>query len=169
MARQFQRSARQEKDWLTIPGFNLGLVSESTFIGGSLPFTTSSTILRMLGEYVIGLNGPAPTAQDGAFITVGIGVVSSDAFAAGGGSMPDPNAEGGYPWLYWRSHPMFFRTTTEDPSDGRGSIRVTFDVKSMRKVKASQSLVPVIQYADVSGLPALRIDFGATRVLVGGQ
>ncbi len=158
--------ARLAKQWESFNAIQRALTADATLQGTSLASTTAQTILRMLGSYII-CPTSAPVAGDAALVVVGIGVVSTDAFAAGAGSMPDPGAEPDYPWLYWKSHGFFFPTNTADPSAASGSIRVDFDIRSMRKMKPRESLAWVIEYIDLAGTPPLQLDIAHTRVLIG--
>ena len=134
---------------------------------GSVTFSTMpGTILRMLGEYVI-FPTSAPAAGDEATLTVGIGIVSTDAFNAGSGSVPEPRNDSFYPWLYWASHMLAFSGTGTDPSQAGGSVRKVFDIGSMRKVKPGESLVLVGEYVNITGNPPLTLAVGDTRVLFG--
>ncbi len=159
------------KQWAFIPAIQLSPTSATTLLGGSLAFAEANTVLRMLGGYLITPDG-ATVAGDAAQLTVGIGVISTDAFAAGAGSVPDPNGEPEYPWLYWRDHQLRYPSATtvlkgEGDQTGAGTERVHFDIKSMRKLKPRESLVFIVSYTDVTGTPPLKLDVGRTRVLIG--
>ncbi len=93
------------KHWHSIGPVNLALTSTSTAIGGSLALDGPWTVLRMLGEFLLNFDPEGTIAiNDKATITLAVGVVSTDAAAAGAGSVPDPNVEPDYPWLYWSEH-----------------------------------------------------------------
>ncbi len=158
---------RMDKEWNSIPGIDLNLAASATASGGFLSLGTAGTILRMIGEYII-TPRLAPTAVDSVFISLGIGVVSSDAAAAGAASLPDPAGEPDFPWLFWATHSFFFSTTTTDPSDAGSSLRRAFDIRSMRKMKPRESLIFVVEYANVIGNPDMQINLAQTRVLIGG-
>jgi len=159
------RGPRMAKHWHFIPGSSIGFTASSIFISGSLALDGPWTVLRMLGEYIITPTS-APAAGDNVTLAFGIGVVSSDAVGAGSASMPDPIAEPDYPWLYWSEHDFSFATTSADPAGEGGSLRQPFDIKSMRKLKPRESLVFVVEYANVVGNPPLTASISATRVLV---
>ncbi len=166
MARSHGGGSRLGKQWNFMLGQSNALTVDATVIAaGSIGFSTSQTILRMLGEYIITPTS-ATTALDSALVVIGIGIVSTDAFGAGAGSMPDPAAEPDYPWMYWASHQFFYLGTAAAGNDSE-SIRRFFDIRSMRKVTPRQSLVVVAQYVDNAGAPPLNLNFGQTRVLVG--
>ena len=121
--------------------------------------------MRLIGEYTIAATS-APAASDEVVIGVGIGVVSTDAAGAGSSAMPDPLGEPEYPWLYWKAHPLFFAGTDPEGAGQNYSLRQSFDVKSMRKLKPRESLVLVLQYLDVAGTVPITIAHGHTRVLL---
>ena len=143
------------------------IASATTSLGGSLAFSIPATILRMRGEIFAITDGAAES--EALSMTLGIGVVSSDAFAAGAGSMPDPGGEPEYPWLYWTA--FFIINQSGDTASTPGeqnqigqAYRLRFDSKAMRKVKPGQSLTWVIQTDNAT---AADIFLGQTRVLIG--
>ena len=102
---------RMAKHWHVIAGVSLSFTVDVTGLGGGLALDGPWTAIRMLGEYTIGPDA-APAAGDQCTIGVGIGVVSSDAFAVGSTAMPDPVGEPEYPWLYWAEHDFHFVDTS---------------------------------------------------------
>jgi len=136
-----------------------------TQVVSALAFSTADTVLRMLGEYTIAPT-TAPTALDRAILTMAIGVVSSDAFAVGASAVPDPASEPEYPWLFWASHALHFTGTSVDGGAAGISVRRSFDVRSMRKMKPRESLIWVSEYSDLAGAPPLTATAGITRVLL---
>ncbi len=168
MANGSRSGTRMSKQWGGLSSGTSSLTGDGTsIISGSLAFLESSTILRMIGEYLICGDSTAPVAADGVVLTVGIGVFSTDAVTAGSASMLDPGDEPEFPWLYWAAHSLFFPDTSQNVSLGARAVRRDFDVRSMRKMKPRESLVAVVQYANVAGNPPLRVQWGQTRVLVG--
>ena len=161
------RGQRQRKHWHAIPGGPLLLTANGTGLGGVFSLDDPATVLRMLGEYIISFT-PNPVGLDAVIIGVGIGVVSSDAATAGAASVPDPDGEPDYPWLYYASHPLFSTGTDPTGSGAAGaSVRRVFDVRSMRKMKPRESLAMIFEYVDVTGTPPITITIGETRVLFG--
>ncbi len=158
---------KRRKQWSAIPGIAFGMTADSTNGAGSLGFAEACTVLRMLGEYTIFPTSP-PVAGDEVVVTIGIGVISSDAAALGATAFPDPSEEPEYPWLYWASHGFGYNGTLEESALLSSSLRQKFDVRSMRKIKPRESLQMVVQYADVgsAGDPPLTIVTGVTRVLI---
>ncbi len=164
MARNFPQK-RMLKQWTSIPGRTDNLAADTTVgIGGFTP-GEPVTVLRMLGSYTI-TPRLAPVAIDEVDIGIAIGVVSLDAFTAGGASLPDPLGNPEYPWLFWVRHGFFFATTSADPSSAAGSVRQSFDIRSMRKMKPNETLVRVVQYGNVTGNPDMMILNESVRVLV---
>ena len=160
------RTPRCRKEWAGLPGFVLDLTGDATGIGGLIAFAGGGfMVLRMIGEYII-----TPTsgtvALDDVCITMAIGVVSSDAAAAGAASLPDPADEPEYPWLYWADHNFFFGGTSANPGSEVSARAIKFDIRSMRKLSPRESLVWVVQYVNGAGDPLMHIGVGQSRVLV---
>jgi len=154
---------RMRKQWSAIAhgtaDFTTNAVTVVSGIGGS-PFT----VLRMIGEYVLDPTA-APGVNDECIISVGIAVISDDAFVTGSTAVPEPGTDPGYPWLYWGSHVMSYRTTGLDPAAPGAGARIAFDVKSMRRLVAAQTLALIVQYEDVAGAPPTSFTIGNVRVL----
>ncbi len=166
--RPFVRGQRMPKHWHFIPGANLAFTGNATGVGGSLALDGPWTVIRMLGEYLIHFTGGSTIViGDKATFALGIGVVSSDAVAAGAASLPDPAGEPEYPWLFWTSHELAAIEADALQRGGElGVIRRSFDIRSMRKLKPRESLVFVAQYVDVAGTPFIDVAIAQTRVLV---
>ncbi len=163
-----RRGPRQVKEWTAIPSINLGLTASGTSLGGSIGFNEPRTVLRMIGEYVMqGTGGQTFAESDSAKIALAIGVISSDAFAAGAGSVPDPAGEPEYSWLFWAEHEFLFPSATDDGNTAGSSLRRSFDIRSMRKMKPRESLAVVVEYADLTGAPPITVSIAQTRVLFG--
>ena len=159
------RGNRMTKAWSAISSGVFGFTVNATALMGSRAFAEARTVLRLLGEYVA-VPSAAPAANDQAIITVGIGVVSTDAATLGSTAMPDPFDEPEYPWLYWASHDFLFEDTSLDVGGHSTGLRRSFDVGSMRKIKPRESLVFVAQYTDVAGGPPMIFSASSTRVLL---
>ena len=161
------RVPRKEKMWGSILGQSLAMTADGTFGVAGTGFSSSQTVLRMLGEYLISATGTI-LAGDAATITCAIGKISSDAFALGPTAWPDPAGEPDYPWLYWASHPVRWPEGGA-PVQGReipGVVRHSFDIRTMRKFKPRETLVFVAQYADRVGTPPVTLEVGQIRVLM---
>ncbi len=155
---------KKAKLWVGAGGGTQAFTGSATVIIGNHAFTSPQTVLRMLWEYTIAPTA-APTAGDRAEIAVAVAKVSTDAFTAGAASMPDPVTEEGFPWLYWASHPFFFRDTTLDSNSRATNLRHTIDIRTQRKFSSDQSLVIIAQYFDGNGNPPLTIVGGGMRIL----
>ena len=164
MARPRTGFPRKDKSWTGLLFSTLLLTADSTNLAGSLVAGEFVTIMRMIGEYLISPT-VAPAADDAVVISVGFGIVSTDAFAAGAGSVPDPAAELEYPWLYWAEHPLSFDLSAAFTSVA-GAVRHSYDIRSMRKLKRGQSLARVVQYSNIGGNPPVTVHMGGTRVLI---
>jgi len=142
----------------------LALQTDSlTLLVASLAFTGPFTVMRMIGEYGFQSDG-TPTDGDAALVCVGIGVMTTDAVTAGATALPDPHDEPEFPWLYWREHIYMADAVLTNPTI---SLRQQFDIRSMRKMKARESLVMVVQYEETLLTPNLRFAAARTRVLLG--
>ncbi len=160
------RSSRMLKHWHVLGGIANNLTANGTFIGAPLNLDGPWTVIRMLGEYAISIGATAPTALDNVTLGFGIGVVSTDAASAGAASVPDPFSEPEYPWLFWAAHNLFFPTTTQTNAGAGASVRRSFDIRSMRKIKPRESLIAIAEYVDIVGTPPVHLDWSITRVLV---
>ena len=165
------RNARQNKQWSSIPSLKIDMTADGNKGGSILDFAEAATVLRMIGEYILVPTGVASAADD-VRIGIGIGVVSSDAAALGATALPDPIGEPEYPWLFWAVHGLYFAAATsgtagQGPQGFGGSLRRSFDVRSMRKLKPRESLVAVVEYSDGTGTPPITIKMSNTRVLLG--
>ncbi len=166
MADRF-RTPKMAKEWSNIPGASVDVSGFGTFVGGNLAVSVPGTVIRMLGEYTI-TSRATLAALDSALVAVAIGFVSTDAATVGAASMPDPNSEPEFPWLYWASHPLSSTGAGSDNSDQTNgiSVRKSFDVRSMRKFKPGRSLIVVIEAIDTAGNMPITVTLGATRVLI---
>jgi len=167
MARHRDSRGRMPKHWdklsfLTPQDFTASSTSSTAGLG----LDEAWTVIRLMGEYTI-IPTAAPVAGDAMNFGVGIAVVSADAFAvAAGAALPDPAVDLNYPWLYNAVHAFHFGTTSVDPQSAGGSLRHSFDVKSMRKIKPQETLCIIFQYVDAVGTPPMTVMQGAVRVLI---
>ena len=140
------RTARRQKQWARIPGFVTSFSADGTQAPAGFATAAGSqpTVMRMLGEYTI-VADTAPVVAESAFLTVGIAVVSTDAFALGSTAMPDPAIELEFLWLYWAEHGF---------------------IRSMRKLRARETLAVILQYAVTNGTPDIRMLMSSTRILL---
>jgi len=161
------RVPRKEKQWGFLPGVETALTADATVGLASLAFSSKQTVLRMIGSLLLTPTGTV-TALDSARIVFAIGRVSTDAATLGATALPDPAGEPEYPWLYWTTMQVRFASSGA-PATGRavgGSMRESFDIRSMRKFSPGESLISVVQYVDRVGAPALTLDQSEIRVLL---
>ncbi len=173
MARRFrsQEYQRMTKQWISaqVGGTN-SHTANSTNLLAALSFFDPETVLRIRGTWQVAFRA-ATTALDEAIITLAIGVVSTDAAAAGAGSVPDPVSDSEYPWIFYDIVHMFSPFAIDGTgSDDSGALIVRRDIdsKAMRKIKPGQDLIMVSQYVDSNGTPAVQVS-GNTRVLIGSR
>ena len=155
------------KQWTSLLALGTSVNSDELVQGAALAFASPSTILRIRGAVQASFDS-TNTVGDDLALTWAIGIVSSDAFAAGVSAMPDPAGEPEYPWLWWGT--MFLHseeTAVPAAAWGTHSMRLEVDSKAMRKVSPGQSLVWLMQATSQVGAPLTNIDFMQTRVLVG--
>ena len=171
MARNFTpRYQRKEKLWAaTNLGGSVAITGNSTnLLGSFLNFATSDTVMRIRGHYFIAL-GATVAALDEALISIGIGVVSTDAAVVGSSAMPDPGEEPNFPWIWYDLHRVFSPFAVDGTGSDDSGVTIhrgTVDSKAMRKLKSGQSMVVVVQYQDANGTPPVKVGFDA-RVLIG--
>ena len=168
MARSFS-GRRMTKEWNGTLRSTQAFTSDAqTLILGAVSFLIPATVLRMIGEYTIGNGTAGVTAGDQCAMTIAIAKVATDAFTLGATAMPDPSVEPQYPWLFWRSHALWWNVSETASGGGAATtVRQGFDVKTMRKIKPSETLVVVAQYEDLAGLPPVQVAMGPVRVFIG--
>ncbi len=157
------------KQWDILLGFVTSVNSTSTIVGGSLAFSSPATILRMLLQPSKFWMDATKQADDRISLTWAIALLSTDAVALGATAVPDPGDEPEFPWLFWKSIALGSELAAAEEATGVAVFAETdvINIKSMRKVKPGESLVWVMQFADVSGAPSTEIRLGAARVLIG--
>ena len=157
------------KAWDAIPGALQNLSANGTTAPAGISFTGPQTILRSRGEILLQMDENT-LAADNALIAMALGIMSTDAFAAGGASLPDPSGNADYPWLWWQTINLATNFTLAAGSDqvaGMTTRVVQVDSKAMRRVKPNETLSLVFQYVNVSGNPTIQVDAGLIRVLFG--
>jgi len=168
MARRYNRKI-DFKQWDGIPSWQQTISVDSTRAGSSLGFLIPATILRVRSRILISNDSPADTEQVN--LAFGLGIVSSDAVAAGAGSLPDPDGEPEYPWLWWDDIAIQSFGGAVSPVEitpfGEGCREIIVDSKAMRKVKPGETLTWVSSSFRVAGTPTLSVMGSITRVLIG--
>ena len=154
------------KQWTLIPSITLTGGTAATNLGGGLEFAVPATVLRCrcrIGAYF----DASMQAGDVMGIALGLGIVSSDAFDAGAASVPDPNVEAEYPWLWWGMTMLGSEITLGHEEYGQHSQVFEVDTKAMRKVKPRETLCWILQRTLAVGSPTTIVRIGVSRVLIG--
>ncbi len=167
MARGHRGRTIDFKNWDSMPGSVLQSSAVGTKVTGSfLSFTRPCTILRVRAR-IWGALDATKQVGDEFSSTIGLGIVSTDAFTAGAASMPDPDSEPGYPWMWWSTLDLRSEVAAASEDWGISQQIIEVDTKAMRRVQPEQTLVYVIQHILATGAPVTNFCFGTSRVLVG--
>ena len=167
MARRGHGRVIDYKAWTFMPSSTVQVGTSATTLGaGLLNFDAPGTILRCRGYFQASMDATKQVGDD-MTMSLGLGIVSSDAAAAGAGSMPDPSGEPEYPWIWWGQLKLRAYLTGGAESWGTTAQRIEIDSKAMRRFKPSQSLVLIVQSSTSTGSPVVDYDFGQIRVLIG--
>ncbi len=167
-ARNQRQSPRRSKIWNDGPLTTVLTITGSATASWTLGQTALGgvTIARIHG--VIDLILTATAASSNGFIgAVGLGIVTTDAFLAGGASLPDPL--GDQAWGGWLYHQHFdVRSITATLADGVNASschqRIEIDTKAMRKMKPNETLMGRIETTETG--TATMLAFANTRMLV---
>ena len=172
MARRFARPGKKLdfKTWAALPSVTVTGTGATTLLGGGLLFLVPATILRIRG-FVNCIFDAAVQVGDAMQIGLGLAIVSDDAFNAGAGSMPDPQGDPEFPWLWWKSLELLAvstnATAVNNTGWGMAAQRYEVDSKAMRKIHPSQTLCWIAQLTSAQGAPDTTVTLGQTRVLFG--
>ena len=151
------------KQWSSIPAVTNTLTGATTQQGGALSFLVSATILRIRG-YVQAHFMATVQVGDEIQLAFGLAVVSTDAFTAGAGSMPDPFGDPEFPWLWWGQIQLesisVAASAVNNGGWGLAAQRLEVDSKAMRKMKLSEFLVWINQANSPSGSPDITVILG---------
>jgi len=154
------------KQWDGIPGLIAEVTGTSTTLAGALSFTTPATLLRFRG-YVGAMFDETMQAGDQMDLVFGLAIISTDAFNAGPGGVPDPASEPEFPWIWWKGMRLDAFSASAQNAYGSTNQRYEMDSKAMRKIKPGETVVMVTQVAGAIGAPVTLLDIGQIRVLIG--
>ena len=158
----------REKSWVELPAASSSVSASGTFIvSGILDFIGPGTLLRFRCNDILITMDATKQAADTIRLTFGLGIVSTDAAAAGAASMPDPLSDTDYPWIWYGDYIVRSEVAAATEALGSSVIRFSADSKAMRRVKPLQSLLWVMQASGAAGVPTTLVDVGTTRVLLG--
>jgi len=167
MGHDFRGPTIREKSWIPLPRTITSFSADAVFLGGVLDFVGPGTLLRFRCNDILLTFDATQQVDDDINITLGLGIVSTDAAAIGASAMPNPVEQIDYPWVWWGNYTLRSQLAAGVNALGSSVVRFAADSKAMRRVKPSQSLVWVIQSSGASGGPATVVDIGVTRVLIG--
>ncbi len=155
------------KQWSATPALVSTVSTDGTALGGGLDFVVPATILRIRG-FVQAIFDATMQAGDLMILTYGIAIISTDAFNAGSGSVPDPSGDPEYPWMWWgQMRLQAFVAAGHEGGWGPTGQRLEVDTKAMRKIKPSETLTTVFQRTGTAGAPATDVTIGQMRTLIG--
>jgi len=156
MARQFQaRAARRKTQWAGMGDFGGGanlptfrtvgtsspaILSQGLVVGGALGLVDEEvTITRMIGHLNLFINSATASAES--TVAVGVGVARVEAINAGVGSLPDPESQPDFEWLYYTV--VGLRNGQAGDPDGStiASQMIPFDVRGQRVLRSGSSMV----------------------------
>ena len=139
--------------------------NQTAIIGqGIVPNVEGLTIVRIRGELILQAQA-IDAATSSTRITCGICKVTSDAFTAGAGSMPEPEGDVFWDgWMWWSTFGFDFNITTLG-LDGVNCIRVAIDTKAMWKFEVGYTLALIAQVSDSVGATTMGIA-AETRTLL---
>jgi len=162
-----RRGRGPDYTWGAIPGLEVSFTAAgTTTLSGTLFFTQAQTVSRIRSLGFMCMLDATQQVGDLVEMAVGLAVVSTDAAAAGAGSMPDPFGDSGYPWLWWGAFHLRSEQATGINQLGSSVYRSgPIDSKAMRRVKDGQSLIWVGEVIQTVGAPVTLFDMPPTRVL----
>ncbi len=165
MARQ-TRGRRSDYEWLGVCGTvtALDLAVNAVQIGTTgFVSEVSQTLIRVRGRVFGQLD--IAGVDERVMVAVGLIVVSSEAFAAGAGSVPSPGSDSEAPWL-WHDHLSMSSGAEAAVVTDAYFDRIQIDNKAMRRLKPNENIAfmaEVCATADMGG--SLDLMYGL-RVLV---
>ncbi len=127
--------------------------------GVTLVGDSEVTIVRTRGQLIIQVN-LATSASDGMNGAVGLGIVSSEAFAAGAASVPGPFSQPdwqGWFWHeYWSVYGVAAQSAGQDVArNANVDQRIVIDSKAMRKLKFNEVIFGCWEVAAETGTAAI--------------
>ena len=169
MARGFrsvQQAPKRQYIWSNVLIFSAGTgigTAKSTGALGALGVATSgATLVRTRGQLMFHMDTGA--AFDAITVAVGLGIFSSDAFAAGAASLPGPITDVDYDWIYHRVALLESFSATESDASIQQNLQIELDSKAMRKMKPSQTMGFVFEGSIVAGAPTFDFSVAARQL-----
>ena len=153
---RFQRTgggSRRRTSWFGGPRGGTGVLSSS----GSLLIATGFqivadgiTLVRTRGELLVQLE-TVGAAGDGWRVAAGLCIVSENAFGVGITAVPTPIADDswdGWLWYWTGTLSAVSANESEVSSSLAAQARIVIDSKAMRKVKASDVIIAVVEIVE---------------------
>ena len=134
-------SPRRMYDW---GGFSFGPVTLTTtqaILGNNLLDIEPVTLVRSRGFLLI--KGTPDAIADNAVVSLGLIVVSDNAAAVGGTSVPGPGNDPDAPWIWHQFVPLQAGSTGLLGDDIGSVVRVEIDSKAQRKLGINETLILV--------------------------
>ena len=150
-ARTFRRGTRRKTEWggfgdqaggaalpdviaIAAGAGNRQILSKDIVTAGLAAVAAQEyTITRMIGHLTVALN--VTTAVATATIAVACGIAREDAITAGVASLPAPEDDPDFEWLFYSS--IFLKNPNDTSQTGPASTRIiSFDVRGQRIVRA---------------------------------
>ena len=166
--RGFQRSGRKQRQTVWSAGpFSAAIQSATAGVNTIIDTGQSSgggvTIIRIRGELTMWLEVVTAIGDGFTRVGAGIGIVSTDAFSAGAGSMPAPLSDpgwGGWMWFYGGGA-MIGASTTETFRGPMEAVRIPIDTKAMRKIHDNETVFGAVQTVTEVGTATLSFSMGS--------
>ena len=158
--RSFAQRAKRRTAWFVAFSNDFLAVPANSKAGLNLNMAVAdvlgaATLVRVRGEEVLFVTG---TDDDDIGVGTGLAVVPQNAVGTVA-SLPGPLTDGDYPWLY-HSLTHYRRETGVDEFTPDLSItRSKIDSKAMRKIKAEEDVVWVIETSNAAGTAAISFAF----------
>ncbi len=116
-----------------------GVLSQGFVIANALGVVDEEvTITRTIGDVLVSID--SDTALNDATVAVGLAVVRNEASVAGVGSMPSPEDDPDFEWLFYTV--IGLKNPQNALRDGPASVaRVHFDVRGQRVVRTGSTVV----------------------------
>ena len=125
-------------------------IAKAVYSFGLLVTVDALTIVRTRGQFGVRV---AAASSGNSIIrgVLGLIVVSSDAFAAGIGSLPGPLSDSGNDWFVWAPFTLLFDDVIAN-NDSKYVTAVDFDSRGMRKMKFGQEIALILEVeSDLAG------------------
>ena len=161
MARARRSGRKTDYTWIGKCA-SFALASGAAAINSITAVGAPFTVMRIRGQVLGSIDGAVD--NDKVCVACGIIVATADAVAAGVASLPSPEADTGAEWI-WHGYLLMQAQGTSTDQKALAH-RLEVDSKAMRKMKALQELVFVVDSLALAGTPATDVTFGV-RVLLG--